>query len=377
MRRPAVGGVLACCSGSSRSIDAAAGPGFLRAACVPSGWSRCCRRTDADRHRRLQAHARVLVDGAHGPDRRRRGRWHRARDRRAAAAHARPTASARPCCSSAAGSCRPRTAPRRDRDITGVLRPLPAGRRRFGVGILALLGHAAVRVFASELAIARSLADAGLAWALAVGMLLIVVGVRRAGPQHRPDAARRTGEHGAPPIAAPATVAAALLVGSSRRCARHHRWPADRPAHAAAGHVGASPMTTDVARRSVAADELADAAAGAAGVRASGSRWSPPTTTATACASCTCSWPADPDRRVELDVRRARERSAAAVAGVPVVPGRAASNARWHDLFGIDPSAIRCPPTGPARALAAGLVPDAPRRRPAAGIRADAAASRS
>ncbi|HXL63297.1 MAG TPA: hydrogenase, partial [Mycobacterium sp.] len=67
-------------------------------------------------------------------------------------------------------------------------------------------------MFASELAIARSLADARLAWVLGAAMLLIAIAfaalVRNCGRMllGAPAAA-------APTIAVPATVAAALLVG--------------------------------------------------------------------------------------------------------------------------------------------------------------------
>jgi hydrogenase-4 component F len=67
-------------------------------------------------------------------------------------------------------------------------------------------------MFASELAIARSLADVRLAWVLGAGMLAVAVAfaalVRNSGRMllGAPPA-------GAPTIAVPATVAAALLVG--------------------------------------------------------------------------------------------------------------------------------------------------------------------
>jgi hydrogenase-4 component F len=67
-------------------------------------------------------------------------------------------------------------------------------------------------MFASELGIARSLADARLAWVLAAGMVLIAVAfaalVRNSGRMLLGEA-----PPGAPAIAVPTTVAAALLVG--------------------------------------------------------------------------------------------------------------------------------------------------------------------
>ena len=67
-------------------------------------------------------------------------------------------------------------------------------------------------MFASELAIARSLADAGLAWVLAAAMLLIAVAfaalVRNASRM-----LLGTAPAAAPTIVVPATVAAALLAG--------------------------------------------------------------------------------------------------------------------------------------------------------------------
>ena len=76
-----------------------------------------------------------------------------------------------------------------------------------------LLGLPPFAMFASELGIARALADERLAWVLAAGMVLIARRLRRAGAQFGPHAARRRSGAAAPAIAVPATVAAALLVG--------------------------------------------------------------------------------------------------------------------------------------------------------------------
>ena len=94
-----------------------------------------------------------------------------------------------------------------------------------------LLGLPPFAMFASELAIARSLADARLAWVLAAGMLLIAIAfaalVRNSGRMLLGAPAA-----GAPAITVPATVAAALLVGVAASIALgHHRGPAHRPVH--------------------------------------------------------------------------------------------------------------------------------------------------
>jgi hydrogenase-4 component F len=97
-------------------------------------------------------------------------------------------------------------------DITAVMQRSRLIGASFGIGLLVLLGLPPFALFASELAIARSLADARLGWVLAVGLLLVAVAfaalARNAGRMllGAPAAA-------APPIIVPATVAAALLVG--------------------------------------------------------------------------------------------------------------------------------------------------------------------
>jgi hydrogenase-4 component F len=97
-------------------------------------------------------------------------------------------------------------------DITGVVRRSRLIGVSFGVGVIVLLGLPPFAMFASELAIARSLADARLAWALGVAMLLIVVAfaalVHNSGRilLGAPGAA-------APALTVPATVAATMLVG--------------------------------------------------------------------------------------------------------------------------------------------------------------------
>jgi len=75
-----------------------------------------------------------------------------------------------------------------------------------------LLGMPPFAMFASELAIARSLADAGLAWALAAAMVLVGVAFA-ALARHSGRILLGPNVSGAPPIAAPASVAVALTAG--------------------------------------------------------------------------------------------------------------------------------------------------------------------
>jgi len=97
-------------------------------------------------------------------------------------------------------------------DIAAVLRRSPLIGVSFAVGLIVLLGLPPFAMFASELGIARSLADARLAWVLGAALLLIGVGfaalVRNGGRM-----LLGTPMAGAPVIAVPATVAAALLIG--------------------------------------------------------------------------------------------------------------------------------------------------------------------
>lgn len=97
-------------------------------------------------------------------------------------------------------------------DISGVL-----GRSRmvgsaFAVGILVLLGMPPFAMFASELAIARALADAHLGWALAATM--VSAGIAFAAlARHSGRILLGPNASGAPTIAAPTSVAVALAAG--------------------------------------------------------------------------------------------------------------------------------------------------------------------
>jgi hydrogenase-4 component F len=124
-------------------------------------------------------------------------------------------------------------------DITGVVRRSRLIGVSFTVGLIVLLGLPPFAMFASELAIARSLADARLAWVLGVGMLAIAIAfaalVRNSGRMlfGAPPA-------GAPAIAVPATVATALLVGVTASIALGiTAGPLTDLLAAAANHVGA------------------------------------------------------------------------------------------------------------------------------------------
>ena len=97
-------------------------------------------------------------------------------------------------------------------DITAVVRRSRLIGVSFVVGTIVLLGLPPFAMFASELAIARALADARLAWVLGAAMVAIAIAFTAL--------ARNTGQMmlgvpdpDSPPITAPASVTAALLVG--------------------------------------------------------------------------------------------------------------------------------------------------------------------
>ena len=126
-------------------------------------------------------------------------------------------------------------------DITAVLRRSRLIGVSLAVGVIVLLGLPPFAMFASELAIGRSLAGARLTWALGAGMMLIAVAFAAL--------ARNSGRillggcsTGAPAIAVPRTVAAALLVGVAASIALGiTAGPLTDLFTAAAGAVGALP----------------------------------------------------------------------------------------------------------------------------------------
>ncbi|ODR09021.1 hydrogenase [Mycobacterium sherrisii] len=97
-------------------------------------------------------------------------------------------------------------------DITGVMRRSRLVGLSFGTGLIVLLGLPPFAMFASELAIARSLAGARLAWVLGVAMLLIAIAfaalVRNSG-----RVLLGTPAAGAPTLAVPVTAATVLILG--------------------------------------------------------------------------------------------------------------------------------------------------------------------
>ncbi len=125
-------------------------------------------------------------------------------------------------------------------DITAVLRRSRLIGVSLAVGVIVLLGLPPFAMFASELAMLRSLADARLTWALGVGMLLMVVAfaalARNSGRILLGDST------GTPAIAVPRTVAAALLLGVAASIALGiTAGPLTNLFTAAASNVGALP----------------------------------------------------------------------------------------------------------------------------------------
>ncbi|MFX0578613.1 proton-conducting transporter membrane subunit [Nocardia nepalensis] len=96
--------------------------------------------------------------------------------------------------------------------ITGVAARSPLIATTFAIGMVILLGLPPFAMFASELAIARSLTDARLAWALGVGLLLIGIAFA-ALVRNSSRLLLGAAPVDAPVIAVPMTMAAALVVG--------------------------------------------------------------------------------------------------------------------------------------------------------------------
>lgn len=97
-------------------------------------------------------------------------------------------------------------------DISGVVRRSRLIGGSFAVGLIVLLGLPPFAMFASELAIARALADAGMAWALAAAMVLVAVAFT-ALARNSGNMLLGTAPAGAPAITVPRSVAVALLTG--------------------------------------------------------------------------------------------------------------------------------------------------------------------
>lgn len=97
-------------------------------------------------------------------------------------------------------------------DITGVVVRSRLTGGCFAIGVMVLLGLPPFAMFASELSISRALADARLAWALGIVLLLIVIAFAAV---VRNSVSILLGEPlpGSPAIPVPATIAVALLVG--------------------------------------------------------------------------------------------------------------------------------------------------------------------
>lgn len=97
-------------------------------------------------------------------------------------------------------------------DISAVLSRSRLVGVSFAVGVVILLGLPPFAMFASELSIARSLANAGLAWVLGTALLVMVVAFAAlVGNSRRILFGSASAD--APSIAVPATVAGALLTG--------------------------------------------------------------------------------------------------------------------------------------------------------------------
>ncbi len=125
-------------------------------------------------------------------------------------------------------------------DISAVLRRSRLIGVSLAVGVIVLLGLPPFAMFASELAIFRSLADARLAWALGAGMLLIAVAF--AALARNAGRILLGGPTAAPEIAVPRTVALALVLGVAASIALGiTAGPLTDLFTAAAGDIGALP----------------------------------------------------------------------------------------------------------------------------------------
>jgi formate hydrogenlyase subunit 3/multisubunit Na+/H+ antiporter MnhD subunit len=125
-------------------------------------------------------------------------------------------------------------------DITAVLRRSRLIGVALAVGVVVLLGLPPFAMFASELAIGRSLADARLTWVLGAAVLLMAIAF--AALARNSGRILLGGAAGAPRIVVPRTVAAALLVGIAASIALGvTAGPLSHLFVTAAGDVGALP----------------------------------------------------------------------------------------------------------------------------------------
>ncbi|MEB4207605.1 proton-conducting transporter membrane subunit [Mycobacterium sp. 94-17] len=125
-------------------------------------------------------------------------------------------------------------------DITAVLRRSRLVGVAVAVGVVVLLGLPPFAMFASELSIARSLADTRLGWVLGAGMLLIAIAF--AALARNCGRILLGGATDGPEIAVPDTMAATLLLGVGASVALGiTAGPLTGLFTAAAGVVGASP----------------------------------------------------------------------------------------------------------------------------------------
>ena len=166
-RRAAVGGVLRAAAHQVRRRPRARHRLPARRAADRRAADARGRRLAAGRATRLQADARLLLDGEHGPDRHRRRGRHDAGHRRAAAARARPRHRQDACCSSPPASCRHAHDSTAIADVTRGLARVPllgdrVRRRPRRAARAAAVRHVRQRDRPS----ARGLGAAHLAWAL-------------------------------------------------------------------------------------------------------------------------------------------------------------------------------------------------------------------
>ncbi len=180
-------------------------------------------------------------------------------------------------------------------DITAVLRRSRLIGVSLAVGVIVLLGLPPFAMFASELAIARSLADARLTWALGAGMLLIAVAFAALARNSGRILLGGRAHAAAPAIAVPPTVAAALLVGVAASIALGiTAGPLTDLFTAAAGNVGATAVSRNCLHHRLSQSDLAEHGSRPARQRVSPGSGGGPRRRTTRSASSTCSLPAGP-----------------------------------------------------------------------------------